>query len=301
MSVLAHNGLGRSFLYRQDYQRAQYEFEVAGNRAYYSQAFWEVRNQWLMENLTAILLALIALYIVSGIVKRADRKKVLASASAKIKNVVMNAPYLNNILFSITVARHPLDSFYYLKIKQKGSLPGAAVNFLFFFASYLIYQVGKGYILQFAEVEDLDFNIIIGGFAGVYFLFVFCNYLVTSINDGEGGGLDIFKLTSYAMLPLSCTLILVTALTHVITLNEVFLLNFMMLGGFTWTGVLLWLGLQEVHNYSFGVNLRNILLTAVFMLIALVIIFNMLVLFDQFAQFIEAVAREAYGNVTGLY
>lgn len=165
----------------------------------------------------------------------------------------------------------------------------------------MVNQTSKGFITQFTDIEDMDFNVIIGGFIGIFLLFVFCNYLVTSINDGEGEIADIFKLVSYSALPLSITLLAVTLLSHVTTENETFLLIFMLIGGFAWSGTLLWLGLQEVHNYSFSNTLKSLLFTAAFMLIAIVVIFNLTILFSQFSQFFEAIIREAYANITKMY
>jgi len=301
MSVLAHNGLGKSYLYQEEYEKARYEFFVAGNRGYYSQAFWETRNIWLLRNIPYILIAFVLFFAGLFVLKRLDRKQTVKKKIDNVINRIMNAKYINTTLFAFSVARHPMDSFYDLKIKQKGSLAGAAVNFIFFFAAYLINQTSKGFIVQFVEIEDMDFNVIIGGFIGIYLLFVFCNYLVTSINDGEGEIDDIFKLVSYSMLPLSVTLLAVTLISHVTTENEIFLLVFMLIGGFAWSGTLLWLGLQEVHNYSFSNTFKSLIFTAVFMLIALVVIFNMTILFNQFVQFFEAIIREAYANITKMY
>jgi len=301
MSVLAHNGLGKSWLFTEEYDKARYEFHVAGNREYYSQAFWETRNLWLLRNMPFILIAFVIFFGGLFIIKSADKKLIIKTAVTKSINKIMNTKHLSATLFAFSVARHPLDSFYYMKLKEKGSLPGAAVNFLFFFAAYMVFQTSKGFIVQLAEIEDMDFNVIIGGFLGLYFLFVICNYLVTSINDGDGGIDDIFKLVSYAMFPLSVCLLAVTAVSHVLTENENFLLIFMLIGGFTWSGALLWLGLQEVHGYSFTNTFKSLIFTLVFMLIALVVLFNITILFNQFVQFIEAIAREAYANITKMY
>jgi hypothetical protein len=301
MSVLAHNGLGKSYLYQEEYKKAQYEFFVAGNRGYFSQAFWETRNIWLLKNIPYILIAFTLLFGGSFILKLADKRQKVKISVNNYINKIMNMKYFDSILFAFSIARHPMDNFYYLKIKQKGSVTGAVVIFIFFFAAYMINQTSKGFIMQFMEIEDMDFNVIIGGFIGIYLLFVFCNYLVTSINDGEGGIIDIFKLVSYSMLPLSVTLILVTAISHVMTENETFLLIFMLIGGFAWSGALLWLGLQEVHNYSFGNTLKSLVITALFMLISIVLLFNMIILFNQLAQFVEAIIREAYANITKMY
>jgi len=301
MSVLAHNGLGKSYLYQEKFDKAQYEFLVAGNRSYFSQAFWETRNIWLLSNIPYILIAFVFFFTVLFVLKMVDKNQIVKKTISNGINTIMNAKYINTVLFSFSVARHPVDSFYDLKIKQKGSLPGAIVNFIIIFAAYMINQTSKGFIVQFIEIEDMDFNVIIGGFIGIYLLFVFCNYLVTSINDGEGEIDDIFKLVSYSMLPLSVTLLAVTLISHVTTENETFLLVFMLVGGFAWSGTLLWLGLQEVHNYSFSNTFKSLIFTAVFMLIALVLLFNMTILFNQFIQFFEAIIREAYANITKMY
>jgi DNA-binding beta-propeller fold protein YncE len=301
MSVLAHNGLGKSYLYQEEYEKAQYEFFTAGNRSYFSQAFWETRNIWLLKNIPYILIAFVLLFAGLFVLKTVDKKQTVKKTIEKGINTIMNAKYINTALFSFSVARHPVDSFYDLKIKQKGSLPGAFVNFIFFFAAYMINQTSKGFIAQYIDIEDMDFNVIIGGFIGIFLLFVFCNYLVTSINDGEGGIGDIFKLVSYSALPLSVALLAVTLFSHVTTENETFLLVFMLIGGFAWSGTLLWLGLQEVHNYSFSNTFKSLLFTAVFILIAIVVLFNMTILFSQFARFFEAIIREAYANITKMY
>ena len=301
MSVLAHNGLGKAYLYQEEYEKAQYEFFVAGNREYYSQAFWETRNTWLMKNTSYVLIALVVFFAFLFISKRIFRVQWQKNFITRGISTIMNTRYINTTLFAFSVARHPLDNFHYLKYRQKGSVPGAVWNFVLFFIAFLVFQTSKGFILQLVEIEDMDFNVIIGGFLGIYLLFVICNYLVTSINDGEGDLTDIFKLVSYSTFPLSVTLLSITAISHVITENEILLINLMMFAGAVWSIALLWLGLQEIHNYSFTNTLKSLIFTAVFMLIALIVLFNMMILLNQFVQFIEAIIREAYANITKMY
>ncbi len=155
--------------------------------------------------------------------------------------------------------------------------------------------------MQTTAIEDMDFNVIVGGFFGVTALFVISNYLVTSINDGEGGFTAIFKLFSYASFPLSVTLLSVTALSYALTLNEVFLMNFAGVFGGAWSLILLYLGLQEVHGYSVLNTLKSIIFSFAFMIIAIIIMFNLLILFNQFTQFIEAFVREALANAFNFY
>jgi tetratricopeptide (TPR) repeat protein len=301
MSVLAHNGLGKSALYQQQYAKAQTEFSVAGNRRYYSEAYWETRNQWLLNNLVYGLFIFAALLAGLTALKYLDRKQNVQKAILSCLEGPKNTRFMQELLFAVSVSRHPLDSYYYMKRREKGSLPGAAGFFLLFFASYMLYQTAKAYILREAEIEDMDFNAVIGGFWGIAALFVCCNYLVTSINDGDGNIADIFKVIAFASFPLSVTLLAITALSYVITLNEVFLTKFMLAGGFLWSGTLLYLGLQEIHNYNFRNTVKSIIITAAFMLIALVALFNLTIIFSQFTQFLEAVIREFIANVSGYY
>ncbi|MCL2243801.1 MAG: YIP1 family protein [Treponema sp.] len=301
MSILAHNGLGKAYLYQEEYEKARYEFYVAGNREYYSQAYWETRNNWLLGNISYILIAIIIFFTGIFIFNRISRRYALNTFIREGVNSLKNLKYLGTSLFSFSVARHPIDNFESLKYNLKGSFAGATVNFAFFFIAFLVYQTSKGFIVQSVEIEDMDFNVIIGGFLGIYLLFVICNYLVTSINDGEGSFIDIFKLVSYSALPLSVTLLAVTVISHVLTENEILLLNLMMFAGIAWSVSLLWLGLQEVHGYSFTDTFKSVIFTVLFMLIALIVLFNMTILFDQFVQFVEAIVREAYAYITKMY
>ena len=301
MSVLAHTGMGRAQMHQQNFEAAMHSFYLGGHRDYYSTAFWEVRNEWLMANLTVVLLAVALFFVLMSGVKHLDRRRVVSTAVGNAKAQVMDAPFLKPVLFAFSVARHPLNNFYYMKLREKGSLGGALFHFALFFVAYMLYQTSRGFLVQFFEVVDMDFTVVIGGFFGLFFLFIMSNYLVTSINDGEGGVADIFKLVSYGLFPLTITLFAVTALSHVITVNELFLLNAALAFGFVYTIAIMWLGFQEIHNYSFRQNLFSLIITAAFMIIAVVVLFNLTILFNEVREFFESIIWEVYTNVTGMY
>ena len=64
MSILAHNNIGKNLLFEQRYEEAMYHTEIAGNRYYYSQSYWEIRNIWLQKSLAWIIISLVLLYVV---------------------------------------------------------------------------------------------------------------------------------------------------------------------------------------------------------------------------------------------
>jgi len=249
--------------------------------------------------LALILISVAALLVITAIVKRIDRQRIIAGFVETTRKGIMENRFARPIMFAFTVARHPLDSYYYMKLEQKGSLGGAVFHFILFFVAYMVYITSRGFILQYTDIVDMDFVVIVGGFFGLFTMFIVSNYLVTSIKDGEGGIKDIFKLVSYGLFPLTVTLFGVTLLTHVVTQNEIFLVNFALTAGGIWAGVVLWLGFQETHNYSFRATLSSLIITVLFMLIILVVLFNLTVLFDGIVSFIESISSEVYINVTG--
>ena len=299
MSVLAHDGMGRAHLYRQNYENAMHHFYLSGNRFYYSMAYWELRNMWLIGNAGLIIIAIFIFFAAMSVVKYFDKKRTIKTAISSAKAAVTENRWLSPVFFAFSVARHPLNSFYYLKLKEKGNYLGALFHFILFFIAYMTYQTSKGFIVQYINVEFMDFIAVIGSFYGLIILFILSNFLVTSIKGGEGGLGLIFKTVSYASFPMTLTLFAITIVSHVITMNEVFLLNFMFLAGFTYFVVIMWLGLMEIHNYSFGTNFKSLLITVFFMLIALVAIYIVTILIGEIISFFDSIVWEVRAIVWG--
>jgi tetratricopeptide (TPR) repeat protein len=298
-SILAHDGIGKAGLYTQDYESAREHFELAGNRTFYSQAFWELRNNWLQENLIWFLLVLAVLLLALTVLRLADKKKLVKAVVGGAARTAGRVPVIRDVVFACSVMRHPLDGYYDLKRGNRGSYGGALFLYLLLFIAITVNQAGKAFILQTTAAEDLNLAALVGGFFGVILLFVVCNYLVSSINDGEGSIGDVFKLVAYASMPLTLSLTLITVLSYVLTFNEVFLVSFLQTGGVLWFCVTLYLGLQEMHNYNVWNTVKSILFTACFIAIAVVALLILTILFQQSAQFAEAVGREVYYNATG--
>jgi hypothetical protein len=298
-SILAHDGIGKAHLYRQNFAAAQYHFELAGNREFYSQSFWEVRNAWLQENLIWFMVVFIFLMLASLAVRYIDRKKRLKLATAHVMEKAKELPGLRAYAFAAYIMRHPLDGYYDLKIKTRGTYGGATLLMGTLFISMMLWQTSKAYILQTTAAEDMNLAAIVGGFFGLVILFIFCNYLVTSINDGEGTLGEIYKMTAYASFPLSLSFIIITIMSYVLTFNEIFLVNLTLGVGALWFGLIFYLGLQEIHGYNFKNTVKSILFTAGFIVLAIIALLILTILFQQMLNFIEAIGREAFYVATG--
>ncbi len=297
LSVIAHNEIGKNLFSRADYEQAMFHFELSGNRYMYSQAYWEVRNIDLQRNLPAFLLGLVLVLIGYYTVKLTNRKyQYLATPVAKIKKVG-EIKVINDVLYMFAFIKHPLDSFYYLKRKQKGSYLGATIIYFIFFIVYMVFVTSKGFIYQEVEAADMDLFSIVLGFFSFTGLFIICNYLVASINDGEGSVGELYRGFMYSLLPIIVGFGVVTYLSYYLTLDEVFILQFARNIGVFGSVLLVFLALQELHNYTIRNTIKSILLTFLFMIIVIVVLLFIQIMGDQLVQFLIALVKEAFRNV----
>ena len=297
LSVLAHNEIGRNLYSQGEYEESMGHFILSGNRYLYSQSYWEVRNASLQSNLPFILLSFIAILIGYYSVKFTNKKyHYLTEPANKIKKVGQ-IRMVNDVLYMFNLIKHPLDSFYYIKKKSKGSYKGATIIYGLLFVSYLIFVTSKGFIYQSVEASDMDLNAIVLGFFAISLLFIYSNHLVSSINDGEGSLGEIYKGVMYALLPAIVSLLLVTFLSYYFTFNEVFILSTLLNTGLIWTLLLIFLAIQELHNYTIRNSIKSILLTLLFMIIIMILFAFIQIMGDQLIQFVVGLIKEVFRNV----
>lgn len=299
MSILAHNGVGKAYLHAEDYAASLEHFEVANNKDFYSQAYWEVRNEWIQKWLGLILGIVIALLVLRQVVKVIDRKRGghIAAATKKAGEKAGSAPVLKDLIYALKTPRHPIDYYYEIRKYRQGSVLAATVIYGLFFLDFMAFKTLKGFIYQTMKVEDMDIGSIVLGFFVLLGLFIICNYLVTSINDGDGTFKQIYMIPAYGLMPAMISLLVVTVVSYVLTYNEAFLLTIVLIIGITWSVITIFIGLQTVHDYTFGETVKSILLTVVFMIIVAVIGIIISIMWDSLYSFLAAVGKEMIQNV----
>ncbi len=297
LSILAHNGIAKNYLLISEYELAAEHFKIAGNRTLYSEAYWEIRNIWLQENLLTVIL-LSAIFAVGYLVLKAvDKKYKIFNPIRNTLHQVGDVKVINDVFYMKTVSKKFGDSFYYLKSKRKGSYLGAIIIFAITFLSYLLFVSGKGFIFQYTDINDLDLNSIILGFVVLIGLFILCSYLVTSIQDGEGTLGDIFKGFAYSMYPFILGCLFSTLFSYVATNNELFILNLIFYIGLAWSFVLVFVSISEIQNYTFWQTIKSILLTILFVIVILLVISFIQMTIKQVFSFFEEIIKEAIRNV----
>ncbi len=300
MSRIAHMGYGKTLFHQQRFEEALEEFRFARNREYYSDAFWELRDKWMSENMVYFLVVIglaVIYFIVSSLIKR---NRPVAVPKVKEIPKTKGKRFLHDITYFKYMLRHPIDGYYYLKRGHAGSMGSAAFLYFIIFAVYLADTVFRGFIFGFAGIEETPIAFMGIAFLVVCFLFVIGNYMVASINEGEGSLKNLFIMLPYALSPYMVITPFVVASTYVLTQNEGFLVTLGWTIAVVWSAVLIFIGLTETHNYSFGDTIKNVLLTLFFMVIAIIAVAVLYLLWVQVFTFVQDIIMEVAYRVQNI-
>lgn len=298
MSVLAHNGVGKAYYHAGAYEQAMEHFEIAGNRGKFSEAYWEVRSQAVSDNLVWAALAIVIIIILRIVWAIADRNKALTNKKHAFTKKLKKTPVIGELGYAFRTARHPIDRYYDIRVGKNGSVVAATIMYVVFFITYMFYQTSKGFIYQYTSIEDMDIGAVVVGFFAILILFIICNYLVTSINDGDGTFRQIYMIPAYGLVPAWVSMIAVIAFSYVLTYNESFILTIILMVGIGWTLVNIFQGLSTVHDYTFGETVVSLIITFVFMLIAAIVVVIVSIMWGQLSDFLITLGKEIIRNVT---
>jgi hypothetical protein len=209
----------------------------------------------------------------------------------------MDVPILKDVLYALRIPKRPIDLYYDIKKSRKGSVIGASILYLLLFISFMAFQTSKGFIYQYQAVEDMDINAIVIGFFALLGLFILCNYLVASINDGDGTFAQVYMIPAYGCIPAISAMVSTTLLSYVLTLNESFMLDIILYVGIIWSLITIFLGFMTVHDYTTKETIISFIITFVFMIIAAILTLIIIIMWDQLWQFMKSLGKEAARNV----
>lgn len=295
--ALAHNAIGQSEFKQQNYDEAMDRFKRSHNHNAYSNAFWEVRYEWMQENLSLLFASIIGLITLRfGIVYSNRRFGYLVPVKRKWKQF-KKFKLLDELLFVIRFIRHPIDSFYYLKLRQHVSVLSATVLYILLFLSYLFYVYGRGFIFGPIPIESFWFVYDLVLFVTPIVFFLLVNYLVSTISDGEGRFSELYIGFIYSCAPLLIGLVPLVLVSQILTLNEAFIFNFSLIIMIFYTLIILFIMVKEVHDFTFWGSVRNILITLFGMILLAFVLMIVYVLFDQVIQFISSIIQEVLYRV----
>lgn len=291
--ILSYAALGNAYYQQRDFEKAMTYFRLAENRYWYSQSFWEIRNVFIQNQLLNFILLMIGYVILKAVVKRIDRKThwfdPLKQAWAKLKQKKL----MDDFLFMFRFIRHPIDSYYYIKMKQRGSIKFALILVLWVVLVRLLSLMMTGFIFNpYNNILDIKIENEIAMTLILVVLFVGCNYLISTISEGEGRVRDVIIGTAYSLFPYALFVLPITLLSNVLTRNEVFIYETLNMLVYLWIAILLFIMIKEIHNYTFSENVRNVLLTLFTMALVVLVFYILYFLFNQLFDFVNSIIQE---------
>lgn len=291
----AHWGYGLALWQLGEYAQAQYHLELVDDREYASDAFWELRNEWLMENLGWIIvgLAILAAVLwVLGFIRR--QHNFLRPLQQMWGKGLSRFSLLRDVVYMQHMIRHPIDSVYELKRAHYGSATSASFLYL---AALAVWVLDNSMTADLFSSKVFAYTwqnpLVVTSLAVIpSILFVVGNYFISSINDGEGSLLNVYTVMAYALSPYILVTPFITLLSHGLTLNESFLyvLLKLLVGGYTF--VLVFIGAKETHNYSLGGTIKNLLLTLCFIVLTIVAMMILYLMWNELIRFLVTVFEE---------
>ena len=288
----ANKAMGKALYKEGDYESALSYAKLAHDEDLYSDSYWEIRNDWLKDYLSPIFIAIIVLVVVIFVLKRLDKKKHILDAPRRGLKKAGDKKLLKELRYMFFFMKHPIDGSYGIKREGRVSVLSTNIILVVSLLWYIINKYFAGFL--FKSVRDGEYEIFsdILILAVALVLVVGCNYLICTINDGEGRFRDIYCSFIHCLAPYVILMPIIFILSHIVTENEAFFVSFGYFLMYAWMIVLFIIAVREINNYNIGETVKVILLTAFTILIVCLLAFILYVLWSQVFDFVESIVGE---------
>ncbi len=294
--ALAHSALGKSYYQEGQYQESIDEYYMANNVDGYSLTFWKIRDLWLKDNLSLIFVLILAVVFVSVVVKQLNKRTSVFNGINYSISTYKKKKSVRRFSLIFYILKHPIDAVYEMKREKRSNVLTASIFLVVLFIEYLLLLKYTGYIFN-GNSDNIHLGIETSKFFGVILLFIFSNYLISTLYDGEGWLKQVFIVVIYALSPIIVFLPFYIVLSNFLTLNEVILLQVFSFFIISYTCVLIFIGIREVHNYEIKETFKNILLTIFTMFLIVLICFIVYVFGSQLIDFLVSWVKEVFFRV----
>jgi tetratricopeptide (TPR) repeat protein len=293
MFDLANKGIGRAHYKAGNYDEAAHYYSIANDREGYSDAFWEIRNVWLSQNLSLILILSLILYVIVQVQSRAFPGLVSRVVITPARSGISKTPVVRDLAFIFHMIRHPLDGFYEIRYRNRIKWPAALILYVVLFLEYLFMLYYEGQSFNGRQTERIMIGNEAIAFLGPLALFVIATYLVCAVTDGEGRLKEVFAATIYALAPMILFWPIVVVLSRGLTLNEVFIYDALMGFLLIWSAILVFFSIKDIQHYGVAQTVKAILVSAFTMVMMIVTI----ILISGLAEQVANVFYELFSEV----
>lgn len=288
----ANIGLGEALFREGGFTEALQSFRLGGSYKGYSEAFWELRSEWLHKNMIYFIIGIAVFFVVWNVLKLLDRRfAVLAPVKGQLQRVG-DVKLVNHIMFMFHNIKNPNDTAYGIRFEKKASVGSAFIVLLIFYILFVWEKYFSGFL--FKRVPDGYFDLVGDAMwvLSIFFMVTFCCYLVCTITEGEAKFKDLFIGFIYALVPFIIIKPFVIVMSNVLTYNEAVFITFANVIAYTYTAILLILTIKNLNDYSVKETFRTIFLTAFTVAIITLVLFVIYILVSQVFEFVSTVFGE---------
>jgi len=298
MFDLAHKGLGNAYYSLGQYDLAMEEYSKAMDREGYSDAFWEVRNAYLIDNVWVVLVFFFTFLIAYVInLKLHYFKYATAPVKKGVRYLRKKSKILDECLYLFTYLKNPSDATYYIKRENRvGYLSATIILFIYFFL-YLIYIYSFGFLFNMRVISNINVVEEATKIFLPFILFVFANYLIGSIREGEGRFKDIYITTIYSLAPFFLILPILTIISQGLTYNESFVISLIQFVSIFVTVIYFFFMVKETHFYNVKETIASIFISFFTMALMLLGTFIVYILLNELLKLIYDLIMEVYYRV----
>lgn len=289
----AFNAMAVSSMQTGDYESALTYYRRANDRSGYSQAKWELRNEWFNRSFGTIIVGVVLVYIVFKIIvfilKRTGRAKIISEKLSKLGENRTLAE-LGHVMYTI---KHPVDTWFYIKRCQRCSVQTALLIYAASFAVFIWDQAGKGFIFNNMNIMYVSPIYFAAIFILPLALWVVCSYMVSAVMYGEGRLKSVFISGAYMLSPYLVFMPVVNLLSYVLTENESFVISFATAAIWGYVLILLYFCTKEINNYSVKRTFGSIAVSLFFIVVVVIAFSIVYMLCNEFIEMLITIIKEA--------
>ena len=201
----------------------------------------------------------------------------------------MTKEKLNHLFYTMS---HPLDGYYEIRHREKGSVSLALVILLLTSIAFCIDKRYASFTVNLTDVRNVKSLLYIGAMVLLFFLFCIGNWAVTCLTNGEGRMKDIVIATGYGLTPIPILFIPATIISHFLAADEMVFYSLFISVGIAWAAIMVISGNMIVHNYTVTQELLTLILTVLAMIVMLFIMLLFYSIFGQMIEFVKSIYTE---------
>ncbi|MBN2604330.1 MAG: hypothetical protein JXR62_00745 [Bacilli bacterium] len=288
---LAHIGLGDAYVRQEDYAAALREYQLASYKVGISDTYWQVRQDWMEQNLETVFTVIIAFVVLQWILRFVNKRYLFTKKiGTKIQELRKKNSVIDELFYIPKFIKNPLDGFYQIKRKNRVSVKTASIIYFGLALVFVMYYELTNVIF----IEDSNPNILyeLLILASVLILWVVANYFVCLINDGEGSFKNVYVSTAMSFTPIFYVIPALILLSNVLTYQEAVFYSVPMTFTMIWVAIYFFFMIKEIHNYEVGETMGIIFKSMFTMLIMGIFIFVVYSLNSQIFTVSTEIARE---------